>query len=321
MLRKLTNLLRADSDAGELVRGSSVYAILRAIGLAASYGFHLAVARLYGARSAGVLGLALTMLHVCAMFASLGTRQALVRFVAEYAATGQKAVRAVRRSVLNVTVPSSILAACLLFFSAPWIAARLFHDPPVSTAFRIMSLMLPIGAMMMANIASLRGLRLIPQSAGCDSFVLPVTRVGALLLVALVSHRVAVPVVAHCCGLTAAAVVSYYFWVRAIRNLPAGSLAQAPPSREILVVAWPMLITTFYQYIMGWTDTIMLGMLTDTAEVGIYRTALKVSGLTGISLIAVGSIAGPKFAAIRAEADHSRLIHVVKRRYRRCLLA
>jgi O-antigen/teichoic acid export membrane protein len=74
-----------------------------------------------------------------------------------------------------------------------------------------------------------------------------------------------------------------------------------------------MLITTASQYIMGWTDTLMLGFFADTSDVGIYRLATKLSGLATICLFAVGSIAGPKFASIRATGDHARLARVVRR--------
>ena len=48
------------------------------------------------------------------------------------------------------------------------------------------------------------------------------------------------------------------------------------------------------QFIMAWTDKLMLGNMMDSDQVGIYFTAFKLSMLASLSLMAINSIAGPK---------------------------
>jgi O-antigen/teichoic acid export membrane protein len=50
--------------------------------------------------------------------------------------------------------------------------------------------------------------------------------------------------------------------------------------------------------IMGWVDTIMIGIFRDEKSVGIYNVSLKIASIIGIVLVAINSIAAPKFAEL-----------------------
>ena len=65
------------------------------------------------------------------------------------------------------------------------------------------------------------------------------------------------------------------------------------------------------QFIMAWTDKLMLGNMMSSEEVGIYFTAFKLSMFASISLMAINSIASPKFAEIYAKNDFDGLKKVV----------
>jgi O-antigen/teichoic acid export membrane protein len=54
---------------------------------------------------------------------------------------------------------------------------------------------------------------------------------------------------------------------------------------------------------MGWTATIVLGIWATSADVGIFNAASRTVLLGGLVLMAVNSIAAPKFAALHREGD------------------
>jgi O-antigen/teichoic acid export membrane protein len=59
--------------------------------------------------------------------------------------------------------------------------------------------------------------------------------------------------------------------------------------------------------VMSWTDTIVLGIWRSTEEVGVYNVALKTAALLSLFIVAVSSIAAPKFAEIHASGDSATL--------------
>ena len=64
--------------------------------------------------------------------------------------------------------------------------------------------------------------------------------------------------------------------------------------------------------IMNWTDSMMLGAMGPEADVGIYNTALKIASLSASILVAVNSIAMPKYAELFERNDFGLFRNFVK---------
>ena len=73
-----------------------------------------------------------------------------------------------------------------------------------------------------------------------------------------------------------------------------------------------MLMSSSLIMIMGWTDTIILGIFRTEQEVGIYSVALRIAAITGGVLFAINSIAAPKFAEFHARGDLESLSKIAK---------
>jgi O-antigen/teichoic acid export membrane protein len=75
------------------------------------------------------------------------------------------------------------------------------------------------------------------------------------------------------------------------------------------------------QFIMAWTDKLMLGAIdtpnvslgltTNSSEVGIYHTAFKLSMFAAVALMSINSIASPKFAEMYASKNKEGLKKIV----------
>ena len=82
---------------------------------------------------------------------------------------------------------------------------------------------------------------------------------------------------------------------------------------DILKVSIPLMLAQAVHFVMSWTDKLMLGILdspdvisgiaTSSAQIGIYHTAFKLSMFATIGLMAVKSIASPKFAELYQKND------------------
>ena len=80
-------------------------------------------------------------------------------------------------------------------------------------------------------------------------------------------------------------------------------LEQTIKLKDMLNVSLPMMLSGSMAFIMGWTATIMLGMFKSDMEVGIFNVAVKVAVFTSITLVAINSIAAPKFAEFYGKKD------------------
>ena len=72
-------------------------------------------------------------------------------------------------------------------------------------------------------------------------------------------------------------------------------------NKNFLNMSVPLMLAQSITFIMGWTDQFMLGILATPEEVGIYGVAFKHSTLAVIVLLAINSIATPKFAEFHSK--------------------
>jgi O-antigen/teichoic acid export membrane protein len=79
----------------------------------------------------------------------------------------------------------------------------------------------------------------------------------------------------------------------------------------LLKVSIPLMFAQAVQFIMAWTDKLMLGAMTTSEEVAIYYTAFKLSMFAAVALMSINSIAAPKFAEFFARNDMEGLKKVV----------
>jgi O-antigen/teichoic acid export membrane protein len=90
---------------------------------------------------------------------------------------------------------------------------------------------------------------------------------------------------------------------------------------EILKVSIPLMFAQSVQFIMAWTDKLMIGNMMGSEEVGIYFTAFKLSMFASIALMAINSIASPKFAELYGKKDFDGLKKVAHQSSKMIFLA
>jgi O-antigen/teichoic acid export membrane protein len=302
-----------DAQLREILEGSSATFILMAAGMVLGYVFTLMLTRAYGAEVMGLLALSITVLSVVSVAGRLGFDTALIRFVADYSSSGRpEAVKEVYVKALKMALPFCLLLSAALFFAAPYLAEHVFEGKEhLSGYLRIASVaVLPMGLKFL-NAGSLRGLKKIKEFSFVQNTAVFLFA-SVLLGVSLMFVRdVNVPVIVYVISIALVAVLSMYLWLGG-SGLSAVHSSDSIRSKAMLGVSFPMLLSSSLYLFMQWTDTVMLGMFRTGAEVGIYTIALRVAALTSFSLIAVNSIAAPKFAESYGRGDMEGLEKTVR---------
>ncbi|NJN27488.1 MAG: oligosaccharide flippase family protein [Cyclobacteriaceae bacterium] len=87
-----------------------------------------------------------------------------------------------------------------------------------------------------------------------------------------------------------------FFWLEGEVKLTKIKSYAKLNNRDLLNTSLPMLSASAITIINGWSDTLILGMLTNNEQVGIFQILLKMAGIINIVLFSVNSISAPKFA-------------------------
>lgn len=310
--RRLTGLLR-ERHVGEVLRGAGVALGLRGGAVLAGYAFMVVISRAYGAHGAGIYGLSQSILSLGEIVVGLGFGMASVRLVPEYA--GQGRLAAVKRAYVtmqSITCSLALLVSAGLALGSHWVAAALFRDPALAGGLLAAAAALPFVASARISVETLRGFRRLLLSEYLRDFnTLVVALLGALFLGRLVAAE-SLPVWCYGAGAAvSAAVACACLTALFLRQTTAGT-ADGDGWRTLLALSLPMMATQFMTVYLGRIETLLLGWLASTREVGLYSVAFKLASVTNLLVTSVNMIGAPKISELYWSGDRPGLVRTVR---------
>ena len=307
MLSFLSNL---NPDFKKLLSGSGLVMAFKVAGAGAGYVFAYLITTNYGAETFGVFELSLTVLTIATVVGSLGLDGALVRFIPEFIekkAPGH--LRKVYGYALSLAMPFSMVLAALLYVFSDDLALK-FGNEMLGDPFRVTAFLVPFSTWFGINSEAFRGMRRMIEYS--------VLQRGTVILLAIASFFCfkyfaieladnVVPLIAFGIGLVLLALISGIVTPKRLSQTVSltsrDKFIKPLEIKPLLVVAFPMLMSTSMFMIMNWTDTIMIGYYRDESQVGVYRLAFKVANLITFTQFAISSIAAPMFSSFFAKND------------------
>lgn len=302
MLKKISRIAkRLDADMLEVVKKAAIALLMRVLGAALAFGFNIQIARALGAEGSGMYFLALTVMTIATVFGRLGMDNTLLRFVAANASVGEwGAVKGVYQKGMLLSLTASCLAALVMFLLAPWLAGTVFSEPALTEPMRWMSLAVIPTALGNLQAQVLKGLKRILAS----SFV-EIVSVSALSVAFFYflgpTWQVNDAVWAYGLAAGITALMGVWLWWSATPQTR--KIQGYFDTQELLQTSLPLFWVASINLLMMWTATFLLGVWTTTADVGVFGVASRTANLTNFILVAVNSIAAPKFAALYKQGE------------------
>jgi O-antigen/teichoic acid export membrane protein len=91
---------------------------------------------------------------------------------------------------------------------------------------------------------------------------------------------------------------TFRYFLKFLPNRDSHYSRPVPGIKQIIRITLPMMLSNSLFLLMNWTDVLMLAYIQGDDQVGIYNTALKIAALNSLVLIAVNSIAMPKYSEL-----------------------
>jgi len=314
MMKRFLKALE-DKDFSEIFKKGGVSFLMRIVGQIMGFVITFIIAHYFGAKGLGDYVLAIIVLRLFVLIAKLGLDTASIRFIAEYASENQwDKIRLFRKKISFLLLFSTILFSIIMYVFSPYIASTIGANP---VYIKINSFFILPMAFFILNYQSLRGLKKISEF----SFFYWTSRVFFSVIIILIavqfSRNENIPIIAFLLGLLIVSILSYFIFLNRL-NLEEkynkkfkNSLLSSLGYKEILIVSLPLLLAQSGQFIMAWTDKLMLGGIMTPSDVGVYDVAFKLSMFVNIALTSVNSISSPKFAEAYALKDYIKLEKIV----------
>ena len=300
-----------DKDFSELFKNGGVSLFLRIGGQVVGFLMSFIVAHYFGAKGLGNYVLAIVVLRIFTLVSKLGLDTFSIRFIASFAKQGKwKSIQLFRKKIITIVSITSLISSLVMFIFSFEIAnlvnTRLEYIE-VSSFF-----ILPM-VFFMLHYQSLRGLKRIAEFSFFYRMSQATFSIAGLFLISQFIQSDRIPIYAYLTSLSTVSLlsyVSYYYWFNKKCKFDSSEEIEDLPLKKMLKISLPLMFAQSVQFIMAWTDKLMLGNMLGPESVAIYGVAFRFSMGVSITLMAINSIASPKFAEKFSNNDISGMAKV-----------
>jgi O-antigen/teichoic acid export membrane protein len=264
------------------------------VGTALGYLTQIVMARSLGTAAYGRFALGFTVFSVLAVVAQVGLPQGIVRFVAVFRGSGDdgRVKGTIALAVLVGVISSAVLAAGLVLASR-WLALRLFHDAGMRGVLAAFSALLPWTTLTTMVVSSLQGLRALKLKALVREVVEPLLRAALVVACLTLGGRLVSVVVSYAAAALLTLLVAVFLLKRVYPPAFAPQVKAAYEPRLLFGFSWPLLFVYAMGNLFSVSDSLLLGVLRGSAEVGAYCAAQRTALCCGFVLTSFISILAP----------------------------
>ena len=269
------------------------------IGRGLRYGFNVVIARGLGLEALGVFAFGMVVMKGGGVFARLGLDNAAQKFIPIHR-TNDDPAKVSGTVLLCLVAP---LLAGTVVASALYLGYDLL-EALVGTTFhpttRLFILGIPLIAVMMVGVNATYGLKQTKYSVYIRDFGQSIVALVLMATAAFVFSDLDLLVIGYLTSIGFGILLAVTFLIRegALRV----DLRPDIEYRRILVFSLPLTLAASIQYIVSWTDVLVLGVFVPSAAVGLYQAAYQTSVLLVVVLQSANSIF-PSIAADLYESD------------------
>ncbi len=286
-----------DKDFSELFKKGGVSLFLRIGGQVLGFLMSFVVAHYFGAKGLGNYLLAIVVLRIFTLVSKLGLDTFSIRFIASFAKQGKwKSIQLFRKKIITIVSITSLISSLVMYIFSFEIANLVNNRVEyiqLSSFF-----VLPM-VFFMLHYQSLRGLKRIAEFSFFYRMSQATFSIAGLFLISQFIQSDKIPIYAYLtslCTVSLLSYVSYYYWFNKKCNFDSSEEIEDLPLKKMLKISLPLMFAQSVQFIMAWTDKLMLGNMLGPESVAIYGVAFRFSMGVSITLMAINSIASPKFA-------------------------
>lgn len=260
-----------------------------------------------GASSLGRYAQAYALLTLLVAVAGLPFGAGASRFVAAHLANRDDgAVRGTARLAVGGTLGCAVLLAGALFAFADVVAHRVFDDAGLVTPLRLVAVALPPAALAEAALVTTVGFRRMRARAAIKLVLEPALRLGLTVVLMVVGVGLNGAMIA----IVASSTVAAFLAVRALRR-QLRPMTEPPRYQPRDLCTFSVVSGSAWLATTGlvWADTLILGALRSSADVGVYTVATRIVVLATFAMPAVTQAFAPRITDLYERGLEAELRH------------
>lgn len=281
-----------EAELAKIAEGAGVNFLGKIADSFLKYLFVIIAARFLGAGYFGLFALGLAVTTCLGLISRLGLDGGVIRYVSVYNGDDDKQrVKGVITVALKYTFFASVLVGVILFLAAKPLSVKVFNKPELENVIKLLSISIPFYSFALIALSCTRGFQVMRYMVYGQNLFLPATNLLLVILLLLMKLKINAVIFSYLISVFLTAVLSFYFLNKVFPEFM--EIKAVPETRKLFRFSVPLLIFLFFNFIIMWTDTLMLGHFRTSNEVGVYNAAMKTALLTGMILLSFNAIFAP----------------------------
>lgn len=267
-----------DQALKTLVKGSGIVFFGMIFSQIILYLLRLVLARALTPAEYGLIFLGLSLINILMTLVILGLGGGIQRYVPYYRVKKDMVrVKGVIISSLNISFPISILVFLILFLFSEQISVFVFNEPLLSPVIRIFSFILPFFVIYSVFNSALLGFKKVKYNVLSWFIGRPLSTLLALFIFMLLGFGLVGAAISYLLGFGISAILAFLFMERKVFPVVRSKIKAVPMKRKLLAFSIPLIIFGMLWDITTRIDTVMIGILKTSFDVGVYQTAIPTS--------------------------------------------
>lgn len=302
------------SDIKKLTKGAGITLGGNMAGKGLLFVYTIFLAKVLGPEDLGVYFLGLTIVKTLTILSILGLDTGVVRYVSIY--HGRNDLGRMKGAVVFSTIISmvpSILFICASYLGGDFVASSVFHKPELGPIIKLLSLAIPLDALLRIFLCSANGLKFMQYSAVIENVVWISLRFffALVFLYGLGLNHLEGIVLAYIFSSLISAGLAFFYSNR-LFNLLGKKTEAIFENRQLLRFSIPMVFTHLVYEWLSHLDILMLGMFVSASDIGIYGVAVRLIMLAQVVFMAFQPIFQPLVAELHDNKQIDRLTNLLK---------
>jgi O-antigen/teichoic acid export membrane protein len=317
------NKVGKDRDFIEVAKGGSIAFLVNCGGLLFGYLFVILISRIYKNSTATIYGqyvIVTLLIRIGSIVTRFGTDTTMLQLTAALST---------KKLWGNIIQASKKLLTLLFIFGAVTTLLTFVFYKQFGSLFKLPGKTILISGVFIIPMAlglffsqSLRGLKKIGISTFLRSSSLPILNF-VLLPVFLIfitknsPYFSSLPVYTFFISIIITAIVGMFYWTRAAGTSQSAKTlydeAEYKTTGQLFDLSYPLLLAESMIFIGTWVDQLLLSILGNGTDVGIFNVCIKYSMVASLSLQAVNTISAPKFSEYFFKNDYVGLARNVQK--------
>jgi O-antigen/teichoic acid export membrane protein len=295
-------MIQLNSSFKKLISSSGLNFIFRIFGLGTSFLTTVLITRFFGVGTFGDYSLVFALSQIIALLFTLGIPNTLIKIIGNNDFTYSQAKKLLIKG-LKGSLIFSLIPFLFFYLGSSFLAETVFHNAQLVNYFLIASISIPL---FIVHEIFLYFLIATKNFIKYNLFMFVIPNL-LLLFFLFLFFKLDKNNYFTFIAFSLAILITVLLEVFTIFELKPKKETISISTLSLIKTASPLLFSSLFMYLLNYTNVIMLGIMSNNTQVGIYNIAYKIGSVGFLVIVSVSTIMTPKIAEFYGKGDFDQL--------------